>query len=73
MTSRAEDLVQPLAGPVEERLVDEAVALVAVDVGERQAERVELALRQREQDVAIEDVADRLLDRRELDAVQRIA
>ncbi len=67
----AEDVLGALAGPVEERLVDEAVALVAVDVGERQPERVELALRQREQDLAIEDVADRLLDRRELGAVQR--
>ena len=35
------------------------------------AERVQLALRQREQDVAVEDVADRLLDRREFGAVQR--
>ena len=33
----AEHLVVALAEPVEERLVDEAIALVAVDVGERQA------------------------------------
>ena len=67
----SEDLLRTLAGPVEKRLVDEPVALVAVDVGERQAERVELALRQREQDVPVEDIADRLLDGRELGAVQR--
>ena len=60
MTSRPEDLVGALAQPVEERLVDEAVALVAVDVGERQPERVQLALRQREQRrPALDGLADR--------------
>ena len=45
-------LVHALAGPFQERLVREAVALAAVDVGDRDAERVELALRQREQRLA---------------------
>ena len=45
----AEDFVGPLAEPVEQCLVDEAIALVAVDVRDRRAERIELALRQREQ------------------------
>ncbi len=55
----AEDLDVALAEPVGERLVDEPVALVAVDVGDRHAERVELALRQREQRLALERVARR--------------
>ncbi len=49
-----------LAEPVEERLVDEAVALVAVDIGDRNAQRVELALRKREQASTIDGVADRM-------------
>ena len=49
-----------LPEPVEERPVDEAVALVAVDVGDRQAERVQLALRQRQQRLPLDGFADRL-------------
>src|SRR6185503_16052292 len=45
----AEHLVGPLAEPVEECLVDEPVALVAIDVRDRRPERIELALRKREQ------------------------
>src|SRR6185437_5464510 len=44
-----EDLVGALAEPLEQRLVDEAIALVAIDVGDRRAERVQLSLRQRQQ------------------------
>src|SRR6185295_7911928 len=49
----AEDFVRALAEPVEQRLVDEAIALIAVDVCKRRPERVELALRKREQRTAI--------------------
>ena len=45
----AEDVALGLAGPVEEGAVDEAVALLGVDVADGQAERVQLALRQRQQ------------------------
>ena len=62
MTSRAEHLVGPLADPVEERLVDEAVALVPVDVRDRHRERIELALRKRGQRFPLVALAQRLLD-----------
>ena len=66
----ADDLVGALGGPVEERAVDEAVALLAIDVGERHAERVQLALRQC-REIALERVPDRCLDGGEIDAGQR--
>ena len=65
----AEHLVVALAEPVEERLVDEAVALVAVDVRDRNAQRVELALRQREQRVPLDGFADGV--HRQVDAIER--
>ena len=40
-------LVRALAQPLQERLVGKTVALVAIDVGQRRGERIELALRQR--------------------------
>ncbi len=45
----ADHVDEDLAGPLEERLVDEAVAPVAVHIGQRQADRVQLPLRQRSQ------------------------
>ena len=44
-----EHLVRPLAQPIQERPVGKAIALVAVDIGERHAQRVELVLGQRGQ------------------------
>ena len=61
----ADDVREDLAGPLEERLVDEAVAPVAVDVGQREAERVQLALGQRSEVGRRRDVADLALDRGE--------
>ena len=65
----AEDVDLALGEPVRERLVDEAVALVAIDVGDRHAKRVQLALRKREQRVALGRLADRV--DRQIDAIQR--
>ena len=45
----AEHVALGLAGPVEEGAVDEAVPLLRVDIADRQPERVQLALRQRQQ------------------------
>src|SRR5689334_2671331 len=67
----AEHLVGALAEPVEQRLVDEPVALVAVDVRDRRAERIELALRQRQQRTALDDLAHRLGHRCEVQATDR--
>ena len=47
----ADQLGNRQPGPFDERLVDEAIAPAAVDVGNRQAERIELALRKRRQAV----------------------
>ena len=60
-----DDVREDLAGPLEERLVDEAIPPVAVDVGQRQAERVQLALRQRREVGRRRDVAYLALDRGE--------
>ena len=60
----ADNLVLPLAQPVQERLVGEAVALVAIDVGERQAKRVELALRKRGQRIPLERLLPTVADGR---------
>jgi hypothetical protein len=65
----AQHLAVALAEPVEERLVDETVALVAVDVGDRDAKRIELALGEREQRVALDGFADGV--DRQVDAVER--
>ncbi len=46
--------------PVQERPVGEAVPEAAIDVGDREAERVQLALRQRLQVAALDGVAHRL-------------
>ncbi len=67
----AEDFVRALAEPVQQRLVGEAVALVEIDVRERRAERVELALRQREQRPALDRIADRRRDGCEIEAADR--
>ena len=56
---------EDLAGPLEERLVDEAVAPVAVHVGQRQADRVQLPLRQRSEVGRPRPAAGRVLDRAE--------
>src|ERR1700738_4936705 len=45
----ADDFGLGAAGPVEEGAVDETIALVRVDVADRQAERVQLALGKRQQ------------------------
>ncbi len=67
----ADDFLVLLGDPGQERGVREPVALVAVDVGERQAERVQLALRQRSQALALERLRDRPLDGRELEPIER--
>ena len=67
----ADDVVVFLGDPAQEGGVREPVALVAVDVGERQPERVQLALRQSRQAVALERLRDRPLDGRELDPIER--
>jgi hypothetical protein len=67
----SEHLVDALAEPFEERLVDEAIALVAVDVRERRAERIELALRKREERAAVDRVPDRLRDGSEVQTTDR--
>ena len=43
----AEDLVRALSQPLEHGLVGEAIALVAVDIGQRDAQRIELVLGKR--------------------------
>ena len=70
MTSRPRTSFAALAQPVEERLVGEAVALVAVDVGERHAQRIELALRQRGQRLPLHRLAEGLR-KGEFKSVQR--
>ncbi len=70
----AEDLVGALAEPLEQRLVDEPVSLVEIDVGDRRAERVQLALRQREKlraAIDAERIAYRRRHRRQVKAADR--
>ena len=46
-----------LACPVEKRAIDEAVALIGIDVADGKAERVQLALGKREQSVTAQPLA----------------
>jgi len=54
---KADDFGLGAAAPIEESAIDEAVALVRVDIADRKTERVELALRQRQQGVALQPFA----------------
>jgi hypothetical protein len=56
----AQHLLGAAAQPVEERPVGEPVAEAAIDVGQRQPERVQLALRNGLEVAALERIADRL-------------
>ena len=56
----AADLAGRLACPLEKRAIDEAVTLVRVDITDRHAERIQLALRQRQQCLPLAPFAMRL-------------
>jgi len=56
----ADDFGLLAAGPVEEGAIDETIALVRVDVADREAERVQLALRKRKQGLPFHSLARRL-------------
>jgi len=66
----ADDVGVDLTRPFEECLVDEPVAPIAVDVGERQAQRVQLALGQRRKVRGLRNAPDLALDGREAEAGQ---
>ena len=66
----ADDLIFALGDAVEERQVDEPVTLLTIHIGERQAERVQLALRKRRQRLDLR-VVQHFLDGRDVDACQR--
>ena len=61
----ADHIDEDLAGPLEEGLVDEAVAPLAVHIGQRQADRVQLPLGQRSQIGGAGPAAGLALDRAE--------
>ncbi len=67
----ADDVFVPLGDPGQERVVDELVALIAIDVGKGEPERVQLALRQGRQAVPLERLRDRLGDGGKLEPIQR--
>ena len=67
----AEHLVGPLAEPVEQCLVDEPVTLVAIDVRDRRTEGVQLALGERRQRSALNDLAHRLRYRCQVQTTDR--
>jgi len=67
----ADHFVRLLAEPLHERLVDEAIALTAINVGERRAEGVQLALGEREQRLPLARIAHRLRNGGELEPVER--
>jgi hypothetical protein len=59
----ADDLGGGLAGPVEEGAIDEAIALAGVDIGNRHAERIQLALGKGKQCLPLRPFALRLQGR----------
>ena len=56
----ADDFGLVAAAPVEEGAIDETIALVRVDVADRQAERVQLALGKRKQGFPFDPLTHRL-------------